>query len=184
MEKRRCKRHGKPRHQLKYIRKKAILVLVSGNYSFYNHFAPITKPSCRFFKTFDTKLYTVIICNTGSPMFKTLHIAFIYLEKPCICRGVGSKCQFIMKYHRKITLDHPHTRYLQWHCLVVSTIIKYGCSKHTMQLSLWFYTCIHHWNRLERKGTDTAIINQNCKIIDEIINSQQDFQKTLNKKKR
>ncbi len=46
-----------------------------------------------------------------------------------------------------------------------------------MQLLLWFYTLIHNCNRLERKSTDTGIINQNLKIIDEIINSQKVFLK-------
>ncbi len=109
-------------------------------------FALITEPSCNF-----SKLKTVIICNKAYPMFKTLHIAFISLKKPCICRSIGSKYSFIMKYHRNITLDHPHTRYSQFHCVAVSTIIKYSCSKHMMQLSLWFYTFIHHCNRRERK---------------------------------
>ncbi len=40
------------------------------------------------FKTLDTKLTTVIVCNTGYQMFKTLHITFIYLKKPCICRSI------------------------------------------------------------------------------------------------
>ncbi len=130
-----------------------------------------------FFKTLDTKLKTVIICNTGCPMFKTLHIAFIFLKKPCIFRSTGSKYKFIMKYHRNITLDHPHTIYPSFHCIVVSTIIKYCCLKHMMQLSLWLSTFIHYCNRLARKSTDTGIINQYLKMIDKIINSQQVFPK-------
>ncbi len=58
---------------------------------FYNHFCTNNITFVSFFKTLDTKLKTVIICNTGRPMFKTLHIAFISLKKPCICRSIGSK---------------------------------------------------------------------------------------------
>ncbi len=58
---------------------------------FYNHFCTNNRTFMSFFRTLDTKLKTVIICNTGRPMFKTLHIAFISLEKPCIYRSIGSK---------------------------------------------------------------------------------------------
>ncbi len=135
---------------------------------FYNIFCTNNRTFMSFFKTQDTKLKTVIICNTGCPMFKIVHIAFISLKKPCICRSVGSKYKFIIKYHRNITLDHPHAIY------PYSTIIKYSCSKHMMQLSLWFYTFIQYCNRLERKSTDTGIIQQNLKT-----NSQQTQKKTF-----
>ncbi len=110
-------------------------------------FALITEPSCHFFKTLNTKLKTIIVCNTGCPMFKTFHIVFISLKKPCI----WFKILIIMKYHRNITLDHPNTIYPYIHCLVVSTIMRYICSEHMMPVSLLFYTFMHHCNRLERK---------------------------------
>ncbi len=34
-----------------------------------------------FFKSLDTKLKTVIICNKGCPMFKTDHIALIFFKE-------------------------------------------------------------------------------------------------------
>ncbi len=40
-----------------------------------------------------------------------------------------------------------------------------------------FYTLMHYCNRLERKCTNTGIINQNVNIFDEIINSQQVLKK-------
>ncbi len=58
---------------------------------FYNYFCTNNRTFTSFFKTLDTKLKTVIICNKAYPMFKTLHIAFISLKKPCICRSIGSK---------------------------------------------------------------------------------------------
>lgn len=78
---------------------------------FYNHFGTNFRTLWSFFWTLDTKLKTVITCNTGCPMLKTLHCAFISLKKPCTCRIIGSNNLFIMKYHRNIHLDHPHTRY-------------------------------------------------------------------------
>ena len=74
---------------------------------FYNHFAT----NFRTWMSFFTKLKTVITCNTGCPMFKTLHCAFISLKKYCTCTITGSKKLYIVKYHWNITLDHPHTSY-------------------------------------------------------------------------
>ncbi len=124
-------------------------VLTNGvYYSFFNNnFCTNNRTFLSFFKTLNTKLKIIIVCNTGCPMFTTFHIVFISLKKPCI----WFKILIIMKYHRNITLDHPHTIYPYIHCLVVSTIMRYICSEHMMPVSLLFYTFMHHCNRLERK---------------------------------
>jgi len=54
-----------------------------------------------------------------------------------------------VSFHRAALVRNWFTAHPRF--LVVSTIIKYSCSKHMMQLSLWFYTFMHHCNRLERK---------------------------------
>ncbi len=66
---------------------------------FYNHFATIFRTVMSFFTTLDTKLKTVITCNTGCLMFKTLHCAFTSLKKSCSCTIIGSKNKFTVKYH-------------------------------------------------------------------------------------
>jgi len=78
---------------------------------YLSQLAALFRTLMSFFKTLDTKLKTVITCNTGCLMFKTLHCAFTSLKKSCTCTIIGSKDKFTVRYHWNITIDHPHTRH-------------------------------------------------------------------------
>ncbi len=69
---------------------------------FYNHFATIFRTLMSFLMCHfcvNSRHKTVITCNTGGLMFKTLHCAFTSLNKSCTCTIIGSKNKFTVKYH-------------------------------------------------------------------------------------